>query len=136
LEELKIKDINPLLEIADNSLYIDIFLIITSLSILLFLIFVYYKKFFKKDEKKLRRIFLLNELSNLDIKNSKEFAYKFTKYAQEFIENNNDIKEDFENLIIKLEKYKYKRVTPYLEKDIIDEYQKILEIVKNRKIKK
>jgi len=119
MNSLNINDIKSLEEIPDISLYLFTLLIIVLL-IILFSIIVLIYKFFKR--KNSTKIFYFNELKNIDFSNSKEAAYKITKYGKELISQDREIKL-YNELVSQLEEYKYKKEVKSIDKNIKQKYE-------------
>lgn len=105
MNELKINDIKTLETIPDISLYIFILLIVLALITIAIGVFLLIK--FLKNKKDDKHIYY-EKLRNIDFSNSKDCAYKITKYGRLLISNDREIKL-YEELINDLEKYKYKK---------------------------
>jgi amino acid permease len=104
---IPIKDIKPNVEIIDYE-----FIAFVAISLIFFIILSIFliKKFKKKNPKKE----ILKKLKNLDFENSKKTAYEFTDLARNFINDEN--KNEYEKIVNMLEKYKYKKQVPHLDK--------------------
>lgn len=106
MNEIKIHDIKELVEIPDFSFYI--YSILWILGILIFVLFVFllYKYFYNKNRSSRKKYFKI--LKELDLNDSKECAYKITKYARLLAHNERE-KRLCEELIEELESFKYKK---------------------------
>lgn len=119
MNQLAIHDIKNLETIPDISLYIFILIII--LGIFLFLTFLYFiYKLFKKE--KSDKYFYYNELKNIDFTNSKEAAYKITKYGKKLISQDRE-KKLYEELIHELEEYKYKKNVKEIDIKVMQKFE-------------
>ena len=119
-----IKDIEPLEEIVDYSLYITLVLALFLFSIFYFLILN-----LKKKKPTLKEI-TLKRYKEIDFKNPKKDAYDITKYAN-ILATNPKSKEIKERLLKKLEIYKYKKNVPSFDSEAIALYNLFLEVVEN-----
>ena len=100
-----LRDIKGLMSIDDFSLYIFVIIVILCLIAIFFII----KKIINYQKVVSPLKIAKNELKNLDLKNSKESAYKLCKYGALLSD------ENFEYL----EKYKYKKdVTGFSSEDL------------------
>ena len=119
MNQLAINDIKSLETIPDFSLYI--FILIISIAIFIFIVVVYMLiKFFKR--KKSNKYLYYNELKNIDFKNTKEAAYKITKYGKMIISQDREIKL-YEELVHELEKYKYKKVVNNIDTKVMQKFE-------------
>jgi len=117
-------DIEPIIQIPDNSLYFFIGII---LGTILF-IFILYKIFtFLKKDNELKKTFL--ELENLDWEETKETAYKITRLGRKIAGKQSS--QMFDNLIKLLEQYKYRKTVEPLSNEIKQRFFLFLEIAKN-----
>ena len=103
----KLKDIKPIVEVPDNSLYLFIGLIVLSIIIVLCVIYFIYKK-------------LKKPKYSFDLNNSKQTAYKLIEIIRE--------KENSEEYINKLHQYTYKKEVPPFDKELFEEIIKKFKI--------
>lgn len=120
MNELKIHDIKNLVEVPDISFYLFISLIILAFLILCISIYLLYKKF-KNKNKKIRKEYY-KILQEIDFSKSKNAAYKITKYARLLAISQREIKLANE-LILQLEKHKYKKDVEDINKSIKIKYE-------------
>ncbi|MCV6607112.1 MAG: hypothetical protein OIF32_02775, partial [Campylobacterales bacterium] len=94
------------------------------LAIILLLVAIYfaYKFFTKKD---LKRETYLQILKDVDLTNSKESAYLITKYGRLLVKEESE-KKLLEDLIVKLEEYKYRKDVKELSQDLENQYRVFL----------
>jgi len=118
---LKINHIKPLVEVNDYSLYIFIFLVLSSLLVVLFIIFYIYKKI-KNKKVNMQKIYI-QKLKNIDIKEAKYAAYTITKYLDLLTKNNTNITV-IKELNEELAQYKYKKNTHEFSESTITMYNK------------
>jgi uncharacterized membrane protein len=110
----KLKDIKPNVIIPNNSLVI----LLSFIFVLLItgtLLYLFFKKPKRREKPTLKEI-KLKELKALDFDNDKEVAYKFTTNAYLFLDDKN--KDKYEEIVKKLEPYKYKKDTPAMPKEL------------------
>ena len=119
MNQLAINDIKSLETIPDISLYLLIFIICISLFILIVLVYMFVK-FFKR--KKSDKYFYYNELKNMDFKDTKEAAYKITKYGKMIISQDRE-KKLYEELVHELEEYKYKKTVNKMDTKIMQKFE-------------
>lgn len=119
MNQLNINDIKELETIPDISFYIFILLISIGICLLLSLIYLIYK-FFKKE--KSDKYFYYNELKNIDFTNSKDSAYKITKFGKELISNDR-AKKLYEELIHELQEYKYKKEVKEIDSTVKQKFE-------------
>ena len=106
MNEIKIHDIKPLVEIPDYSFFILSGLILLGIIIVSLVIFFIYK-YLKNKKQNIRREYF-KKLKELDFKNSKKSAYDITKYGQLLVKTKRE-KQLLNDLISQLEQYKYKK---------------------------
>ncbi|AXH08982.1 hypothetical protein CP960_04460 [Malaciobacter halophilus] len=126
MNDLKINDIKGLVTIPDYSFFIYTFLIVVFFCIFIILIFLMVKSFLNR--KKTKEQIAFEVLKNLDLKNSKECAYKITKYGRVVITDNRT-KKLFLELEEELEKYKYKKNVDNFNKNIIHQFDRFMDAV-------
>lgn len=110
---LKLHDIKDIVEIPDNS-FLFFILISIFCFVLITLLLVFIIRVIKNKKPNIRKEYLL-ELKSIDFDNSKESAYKISKYARLIAKTQREIKLANE-LVEELDKYKYKK-----EVDSIDD---------------
>jgi len=125
MEELR--DIRGLEEIPDISFYLFLLMVGFGLLVLSGLLVMIYKHFSGK-KKDLTRKEVLKRLKDIDFEDSKEAAYKITKYARYLVEDERSQKM-FLQLEEKLTKYKYIQNPPPFDEDTIGQYNLFLEVV-------
>ncbi len=129
--ELKLHDIKPLVAIEDYSFYY--FLAVSVVGILLLAgIFYLLLKWLKQRKKENLRKKHLDILRSIDLrKDPKKAAYMLTKYGATFKDDDMRHKEMYENMLAKLERYKYrKEVEPFDDEtvSIIELYRDICDV--------
>ncbi|SFV74709.1 hypothetical protein MNB_SM-3-1424 [hydrothermal vent metagenome] len=103
-----IHDIKPLLEIKDYSFYY--LLVIVIVFSFLFGSGVYlFIKWLKKEKKRNIKEEHLEILNHLDLEDTKKTAYAISKYGATFKDDSNRHLEMYNNLIARLQRYKYKK---------------------------
>lgn len=126
MNELKIEDIKELVEIPDISLYLFILIIILISLVVITLLFLSYKIF--KNRRKDQRKNYLKILKELDLSNTKSSAYIMTKYLR-LLEQNEREKKLIEELIIELEKYKYKKEVAMFNQETISQFERVMDAI-------
>lgn len=118
----KLKDIKPIVDIPDNSLLIMIgfVFVLIVISTLLYLLFKKPKRRKKPSFKEIK----LKELKELDFSDDKEVAYKFTTDAVHFLNEEN--KNSYEQIVQKLQPYKYKKDIPAMDKSLKEEIKEFI----------
>ncbi|MDY0124062.1 hypothetical protein [Sulfurimonas sp.] len=106
--DIPLHDIKPIVEVQEYSLYYFLGIVSVVLLLLGALGYLIYKYFKKRNAFNLRKEnFRL--LSSLDLNNTKESAYLITSLGATFKDDSPRHKEMYENLINRLEEYKYKK---------------------------
>lgn len=115
-QELPIRDIKPLLPIPDISLYLFFGLLAAGLLMLGVLLYFFWK-WWVKHRKADPRVAWLKQLDAIDFNQPKKAAYLMTKYGRLLAEDKRR-QEILEQLIPKLERYKYKKEVPPLDEEV------------------
>ena len=107
-----LKDIKPIVEIPDNSLIV---LSVISFVVLIALVLLYLlvKPRRKRKKKPTSRELALQKLKAIDFSNDKDIAYTFTTLANKFLD-----KEIYDDIVSKLDIYKYKKEVPTMPKSL------------------
>ncbi|BDY12567.1 hypothetical protein [Hydrogenimonas cancrithermarum] len=114
-EQLPIRDIKPLLPIPDVSFYLFVgFAGVGVLVLSAILIFVW--KWWQKHRRIDPRIGWLRQLDSIDYGNPKKAAYVMTKYGRLLAEDKRR-QEILEQLLPRLERYKYRKKVPPLDEE-------------------
>jgi len=116
--DIPLHDIKPLVDVPDNSIWLFSAVVIISLVVLVTLI-IYAMRFFKKGKNSPK--IWLEELKNIDINQPKEAAYSITHLGELLLEKSNS-PELFENLVQRLEPFKYRKEVPSLDERTIELY--------------
>jgi hypothetical protein len=105
---IPIHDIKPLVEIHEYSMYYLIGVIAVGSILLLGAVYLVYKWYENRKRFNIRAEHhkLLN---NVDYAHSKQAAYDITYYGATFKDDSPQHKKAYENMLEKLEKYKYKK---------------------------
>ncbi len=128
---LKLHDIKPPVAIEDYSFYYFLVLVVVGLVLVVSLLFLFLKWFKQRKVENVRKKHL-EILQSIDLdKDPKKAAYMLTKYGATFKEDDARHKEMYENMLQKLERYKYKKeVTPFDDetRSIIELYREICDV--------
>jgi len=122
----QLKDIKPLLEIPDNSIYLYWGLI--SLAVLAVLVLGYFlvKKLWKQRKINLAKGYL-EKLKAIDWKDPKKSAYDATYYAR-LLATDDRRKELFSQLEPLLEKFKYKKEVEEVDQDTLNRFNLYVQV--------
>ncbi len=125
---LDIRDIKPLIDIPDLSLYgVVFFALVITISLIVVVYNILYK--FLHDKKRRIRKAVLKKLKEVDFSNPKKAAYEITKYGR-YLVHDDKSKKVFDEILPLLEKYKYKkRVDEKLSRKVIRYYYLLVEAV-------
>ncbi len=113
--DLPIRDIKPLLPIPDVSLYLFAALVLAGLVVLAALGF-YGWKWWQANRKIDPRLRWLEQLDRIDYSDPKKAAYVMTRYGR-LLATEKRQKEIMEQLLPRLERYKYKKEVPPLDEE-------------------
>ena len=130
-DQLKLHDIKPLVPIEDYSFYY--FLALSAVAVVLLAgAFYLLLKWLKQRKKENIRKKHLEILRSIDLrKDPKKAAYMLTKYGATFKDDDARHKEMYENMLAKLEKYKYRKEVEPFDKEtvsIIELYRDICDV--------
>jgi hypothetical protein len=97
-DEIKIRDIKPLLDVPDHSLYLFIGIVLLSLVLLGALVYLAVKWIKARNRLNLRKT-MYQKLLHVDLSDSKKAAYEITKYGLFFKDDSPRNEEMYLNLI-------------------------------------
>jgi len=123
--DIPLHDIKPLVDVPDNSIWLFSGVVIIFI-IALVVVAIFAIRFFKKGKNQPK--ILLEELKNIDTKNSKEAAYSITHFGELLLENSSS-PELFDNLAQRLEPFKYRKEVPSLDERTIELYNLYVESI-------
>jgi hypothetical protein len=129
MQDIPIRDIKPLVEIEDYSIYL--FYGFSLLGFIVFLSIAYFLfRYIKSKKSQSKREKYIEIISNIDFSNPKESAYKLTEYGRVLAtdKRSSDIYREF---IEKLEAYKYKKSVPDIDDEIKRHHRLFLEVLKS-----
>ena len=118
-QQLELHDIKPLVAIEDYSFYY--FLAVSVVATLLLMgVFYLLLKWLKHRKKENLRKRHLEILRSIDLRSDpKKAAYMLTKYGATFKDDDARHKEMYDNMIEKLEKYKYRKEVEPLDEETV-----------------
>ena len=122
----QLKDIKPLLEIPDSSVYIYWGLVVTGVILLLTILFFIAKKLWENRKVNKAKQYLA-ALKSIDWSDSKKAAYEVTHYAR-LLATDERRKEIFSQLEPMLEKYKYKKVVDKVDQDTLNKFNLYVQV--------
>lgn len=114
--EIPIHDIKPLLEIHEYSLYYFIAIVVGATLILLGVIYLIYRWYKNKNRFNIRAEHY-KLLNNIDYTNPKKAAYDITLYGETFKDDSERHQRGYENMLERLQKYKYKKEVDSFDDD-------------------
>jgi hypothetical protein len=113
---IPLHDIKPLLEIQDYSLYYFIAIVTVGSIILLGILYLVYR-WYKMKKRFNVRAEHYKRMRNVDFRDAKKAAYELTKYGATFQNDSERHYRAYENMLEKLEKYKYKKSVENFDED-------------------
>ena len=122
----QLKDIKPLLEIPDNSIYLYWGLIILAVLIVLVLGYFVVKKLWRQRKINLAKGYL-EKLKSIDWHDTKKSAYDATHYAR-LLATDERRKELFSQLEPLLEQYKYKKEVNEVDQDTLNRFNLYVQV--------
>ena len=126
-ENLTLKDIRSLEPIDDISLYLFIIAIVFVSSIIGALLYKLFSTMRARKKEVLRKE-VLQRLKDIEFDDPKDASYKITKYAR-FLADDEQSKRMLEQLLPKLEKYKFIKDVPEFDDESIQYYNLFLKSV-------
>lgn len=125
--DIPVNDIHPLVEVPDASIYY--FMGLVGLSIIVFILFLFYLlKMTRKKRVDIRKI-KYKELENIDWTNPKKAAYTISEAGRFFAGDNERCHKAYENLFERLEPYKYAPNVDKIDSETVGYYRLYLEII-------
>ncbi len=106
--DIPLHDIKPLVEIPDYSIYYLSALVLVGLVVILVLVIFAWKYWSQKNRHTIRKSHY-KHLQEIDFSHPKMAAYAITKYAYTFSNDGERQSEAYENLLLRLAPYKYKK---------------------------
>ena len=126
MQDILIRDIKPLVQIPDYSIFLFSAVIIALVLVVISLI-IFLFKYLKNRRDNLRKNYL-KALKNIDFSNPKKSAYEITKYAKLLAKDERSM-QIYEDLIQKLEVYKYRKDVAQIDGDVKKYYRLFIEVV-------
>ncbi|BBG65967.1 hypothetical protein NNO_1264 [Hydrogenimonas sp.] len=124
----KLKDIKPPVEVPDSSLWL--FLLLAAATVAVAAALVVWLLGREKRRRRRGAVDPIEEaervLGKLDFKDAKSAVYTFDEYIPVLAAGDEDIMKEFRELQERLERYKYKREVPPLEKSDIKRMRDII----------
>jgi heme/copper-type cytochrome/quinol oxidase subunit 2 len=126
--QLDLRDIKPITEIPDTSLYLFILLVLIGLLVLGIIIYGLYRFYKSRNEVNLKKEYL-KRLKQVDLTKSRSAAYEITKCAHYFAEHSEKHHQKANELIAQLSKYKYKRTVSAFDNETVSQYKLFVELI-------
>jgi hypothetical protein len=126
--DVPLHDIKPLVEVSDYSIYYFsamLVLIAVILAVVGFFAWKYYKS---RTDKSLRKAHY-KALKEVNFSNSKMAAYAITKHGYAFKNDGTRQSETYENLLVRLAPYKYKKEVGVIDEETRGYYAIYLEMI-------
>jgi len=118
---MQLRDIKPLVEIADWSHYLYWGVIVAVVLLLLLLGYFLYRKFHREKSEDLEKRYL-EALNNIEWNSSKKAAYQATYYGR-LLATDERREELFSQLLPLLEQYKYKKETDKVDNATVRQFE-------------
>ena len=120
--DIPLHDIKPLMEVPDSSF--TIFAIIALITVVLLLGALYLLYRFMQSKKVINyRKLHYKALKKIDFRDPKKAAYAITEHGRIFAEDSERLNETYENLLSRLEEYKYKKVVTAIDDECRSYYK-------------
>jgi len=128
MEELKdLKDIKPLVDIPDSSIYIYTGVIALGVIVGLLVIYIIVRKLLELHGQNMRKEYI-QKLHAIDFKDSKQGAYEATHYGRMVAKNDRE-KEIYSQLLPYLERYKYRKIVDKIDSDTQKQFNLFLQVI-------
>ena len=124
----ELRDIKPLLEIPDGSYYLFLALVFLGIALLLVIVGVLVKKFWRKKKVDMQKVYF-HAFKNLDWTNVKQSAYEATELGRILTFENEEAKEIYLELVPMLESYKYRKEVPMLDEETLKQYNLLVQTI-------
>ena len=112
--DIPLHDIKPLMEVPDSSL--TIFSVLVLITVVLLLGGLYLLYLFIQGQKTINyRKIHYKALKKVDFGDPKQAAYAITEYGRIFADDSERLNEAYNNLVSRLEEYKYKKVVEKID---------------------
>ena len=118
-QTLQLHDIKPILEVQDNSLYYFLGVSFIAVCVLVALLYLLYKWYKNKKRFNIRKEHY-KKLKSLNLKDTKNSAYALTLFGATFKDDTPRHNEVYEDLVSKLQDYKYKKVVGEFDKQTLE----------------
>lgn len=126
--ENELRDIKPLLEIPDSSYYLFLMLVFLGVALVFMIIGFLVKKFWKKKKVDMQKVYF-KQFKNLDWRDTKQSAYEATQLGRTLTIGNERAIEIYEQFVLMLEDYKYKKEVPSLDEETLMQYNLLVHII-------
>ena len=128
--EIPLHDIKPLVEIHEYSLYYFLGVSLLATLILAGIVYLVYKWYRNKKKFNIRAEHF-KQFNSVDYSNPKKAAYDLTLYGATFKDDSERHLKAYENMVEKLEKYKYKKNVEDFDADtlhVIDLFKAMIDV--------
>ena len=122
-----LRDIKPLLEIADDGYLI--FIVVSSILgvILLLLLYFFLKRLWLNRKVNMRKVYF-ERLKSVDWRDTKKAAYEVTFFGRA-LANEPRIEEIYNQLVPMLEPYKYRKEVPLVDVETANQYKLLVHVI-------
>ena len=120
--DIPLHDIKPIVEVQEYSLYYFILFIALGLFFLFALSYLFYK-YWKKKKRYNKRAEDKKALENISFDDPKAAAYALTAYGATFSRDSARHQQMYQNLLERLENFKYKKRVESIDEETISYYQ-------------
>ncbi len=130
INEIKeLRDIKPLVDVPDHSLWLFALVVFATLALIGGLIYYYKKPKRRKRRKATKRELAISRLKNLEFDDTKDTIYTFSKDIQ-FLANKEQLNK-FKAFLDELELYKYKKDVPSISSEDRERMREIIKEITN-----
>lgn len=120
--DIPLHDIKPIVEVQEYSIYLFIFLLVVALFLLLALGYILWR-FVQKRSRYNKRAEDKKALESISFEDPKKAAYALTLYGATFSNDSTRHTEMYQNLLGRLEQYKYKKRVASIDEETLSYYQ-------------
>ncbi len=120
--DIPLHDIKPIVEVQEYSLYYFLLALAAALFLALGIIYLLYKWMQKRNAYSIRKEHM-RLLKSMTLNDAKKAAYDITLYGATFKDDSQRHSEMYNNLIRRLEGYKYKKVVDDFDKETLGYFE-------------
>ena len=114
--DIPLHDIKPLMEVPDNSAVVLGIMIIIAALLLSGALYLLYRFVRSRQTLNLRKVHF-DALGKVDFSDSKKAAYAITDHGRIFADDSERLREAYDNLVVRLNRYKYRKMVEDIDEE-------------------